>query len=176
MNHHRIQATELLADFSEEVCVLDVRTDSEVAAAALRGALHIPLDELTPERLQTELAKNAKTGTSVYLLCQGGKRAEKAAEQLQGKVDLELCIIDGGMNAVLQCNTPLITRARKALSLEQQVRLIAGMLVLTGVALGTWVHPAFYGLSAFAGAGLVLAGVTDLCLMGRLLAHAPWNK
>src|SRR5690625_1393898 len=71
MNHHRIQATELLADFSEEVCVLDVRTDSEVAAAALRGALHIPLVELTPDRLQTVVAKNAISCTSDYMICQG---------------------------------------------------------------------------------------------------------
>lgn len=176
MNHPRIQPTELLADLNAEVCVLDVRTGPEVAAAALPGALHIPLHELTPERLQNELTNNAKAGTRIYLLCQSGKRAEKAAEQLQGKMDVELCIIDGGMNAVLQCNSPLITQGRKSLSLEQQVRLIAGLLVLTGVALGAWVHPGFYGLSAFVGAGLVLAGVTDLCLMGRLLARAPWNK
>src|SRR5690625_1198325 len=109
-------------------------------------------------------------------MCQGGKRSEKAAKQLQGKVDLELCIIDGGMNAVLQCNTPLITRARKALSVEQQVRLIAGVLVLNGVALGTWVQPAFYGLSAFVGAGLLLVDVIELFILVRLLVHAPWNK
>lgn len=176
MTHQRIQASELLADFNDGTCVLDVRTAPEVAAAALPGALHIPLHDLTPERLQNELRKHNKVGRRVYLLCQGGKRAEKAAEQLQGKVDTDLCIIDGGMNAVLQCKTPLVTQGRERLSLEQQVRLIAGLLVVIGVALGTWVHPGFYALSAFVGAGLVVAGITDLCLMGRLLARAPWNK
>ncbi len=41
---------------------------------------------------------------------------------------------------------------------------------------GSFVHPAFYGLSGFVGAGLVFAGITDWCGMGLLLAKAPWNR
>ena len=32
------------------------------------------------------------------------------------------------------------------------------------------------GLSAFVGAGLVFAGVTDTCGMGLALARMPWNR
>ena len=42
--------------------------------------------------------------------------------------------------------------------------------------LGWLVHPAFFGLSAFVGAGLVFAGITDWCGMGMLLAKMPWNN
>jgi hypothetical protein len=42
--------------------------------------------------------------------------------------------------------------------------------------LGALVHPGFYALSGFIGAGLVFAGVTDTCGMGLLLARMPWNK
>jgi predicted branched-subunit amino acid permease len=59
--------------------------------------------------------------------------------------------------------------------LERQVRIAAGLLVLTGVLLGYFVNPWFIGLSAFVGAGLVFAGVTDFCGMGLLLAKLPWN-
>jgi hypothetical protein len=45
-----------------------------------------------------------------------------------------------------------------------------------GTILGWLVHPALAGLSAFVGAGLVFAGVTDFCGMGLLLARMPWNK
>jgi hypothetical protein len=38
------------------------------------------------------------------------------------------------------------------------------------------VHPAFYGLSAFVGAGLVFAGITDWCGMAMVLAKMPWNQ
>jgi predicted branched-subunit amino acid permease len=56
------------------------------------------------------------------------------------------------------------------------VRIVAGSLVLIGVVLGWFVHRGFFGLSAFVGAGLVFAGITDFCGMGLLLAKLPWNK
>ena len=62
------------------------------------------------------------------------------------------------------------------ISLERQVRITAGALVVAGVALGWWVHPGFYGLPAFIGAGLVFAGITDFCGLCVLLAQLPWNK
>jgi hypothetical protein len=48
--------------------------------------------------------------------------------------------------------------------------------VLLGVALGLWVSPAFFGLSAFVGAGLVFAGVSGWCGMAKMLAYMPWNR
>ena len=69
-----------------------------------------------------------------------------------------------------------MTGGSRVISLERQVRIAAGSLVLLGVALGLLVHPAFIGLAAFVGAGLVFAGVTDWCGMGLLLARMPWNQ
>ena len=57
-----------------------------------------------------------------------------------------------------------------------EVQIVAGALVLAGVALGFGVHPAFFGLSAFVGAGLAFAGLTGFCGMARVLALAPWNR
>ncbi len=68
-----------------------------------------------------------------------------------------------------------VTRGKKAISLERQVRIAAGLLVLIGVGL-SFVHPYWIGLSAFVGAGLTFAGITDTCGMGLLLARMPWNK
>ena len=65
---------------------------------------------------------------------------------------------------------------RKSIWLERQVRIAAGSLVVLGALLGWLVHPAFVGLSAFVGAGLVFAGVTDTCGMGMVLARMPWNR
>ena len=56
------------------------------------------------------------------------------------------------------------------------MRIAAGSLVLLGALLGWLVHPAFIGLSAFVGAGLVFAGITDTCGMGMMLARMPWNQ
>jgi hypothetical protein len=75
----------------------------------------------------------------------------------------------------VECGLPVV-RGKKAISLERQVRIAAGLLVLLGALLGWLVHPALVGLSAFVGAGLVFAGVTDTCGMGLLLARMPWNQ
>ncbi len=69
-----------------------------------------------------------------------------------------------------------VVRGQKAISLERQVRIAVGVLVLIGSALGFWVHPYFIGLAAFVGAGLTFAGITDTCGMGMLLARMPWNQ
>jgi len=62
------------------------------------------------------------------------------------------------------------------MSLERQVRIAAGSLVLTGVLLSRFVHPYWIGLSGFVGAGLIFAGITDSCAMGMLIAKMPWNR
>lgn len=176
MSHKRIHPIDLMANKTADICILDVRTSAEVKAASLPDCLHIPLHELTAERLQSEIAAKGKNGAQIFLLCQAGRRAEMAAEQLQGKLNAELVIIEGGMNAVKQSNIPLAEQGKNVIPLERQIRIVAGLLVITGAALGTWVNPALYGLSAFVGAGLVFAGVTDICAMGMLIAKAPWNK
>jgi hypothetical protein len=38
------------------------------------------------------------------------------------------------------------------------------------------VHPYWFGLSGFVGAGLTFAGITDTCMMGMLIAKCPWNR
>ena len=58
----------------------------------------------------------------------------------------------------------------------RQVQITAGALVLLGVLLGTFIAPAFFGVSAFVGAGLVFAGVTGWCGMANLLCVMPWNR
>jgi rhodanese-related sulfurtransferase len=83
--------------------------------------------------------------------------------------------IEGGTLAWEEAGLPVV-RGQKMMSLERQVRIAAGALVLIGVILGWLVDPTFAGLAAFVGAGLVFAGLTDTCGMGMLLARMPWNR
>ena len=82
--------------------------------------------------------------------------------------------VSASWQACAEAGLPVV-RGRKMMSLERQVRIAAGSLVLLGVGLG-FVHPAFFGLAGFVGAGLVFAGITDTCGMGMLLARMPWNR
>lgn len=83
--------------------------------------------------------------------------------------------VEGGTRAWAEAGLP-VNRDKSAISLERQVRIAAGLLVLAGVVLGVFVYPYLIGLSAFVGAGRVFAGVTDTCGMGLLLARMPWNR
>jgi hypothetical protein len=46
---------------------------------------------------------------------------------------------------------------------ERLVRIFAGTVVLASLALGLWVNPNFFWLTAFAGANLLQSGFTRLC-------------
>jgi hypothetical protein len=72
-------------------------------------------------------------------------------------------------------NLQTISPARAA-GRVRQVQIGAGSRVLIGVVLGALVAPGFYTLSAFVGAGLLVAGTTGFCGMARLLVHMPWNR
>lgn len=176
MSHKRIHPADLMSQKDTDLCILDVRTAAEVQAESLPNCLHIPLHDLTPERVQAELSKRGQPTDTVFLLCQSGRRAEMAANQLQGHISPTLSIIEGGMNAVKQAQIPTQQSGNPGMSLERQVRIAAGFLVVAGVVLGTWAHPAFYGLAGVVGAGLMFAGITDTCMMGMAIARMPWNK
>lgn len=176
MTYTRIHPTDLINQKTSSTCILDVRTTAEAKASSVPGSLNIPLHELTPERLKTEIAQSSKDGSTIYFLCQAGRRAEMAADQLTGHIDAELVVIDGGMDALKHAQIPLNSSGNSVMSLERQVRIAAGFLVLSGVLLGTFVNPNFYFLSGCVGAGLMFAGITDTCMMGMLIARMPWNK
>ena len=77
--------------------------------------------------------------------------------------------------ACVEAGLPVV-RGKKAISLGTAGAHRRGLLVLLGAISAGFVHPAFIGLSAFVGAGLVFAGITDTCGMGMMLARMPWNR
>ena len=153
--------------------LLDVRSPAEFRQVHVAGAINLPLEKVSEVSVKKIL--QAKASSVVVLLCAAGTRARKAAEQLEAS-DLKLVVITGGTNACLQLNIPVIRGETKTISIERQVRIAAGAIVLIGVVLGFTVHPYFFFVSGFIGAGLMFAGITDWCGMGMLIAKAPWNK
>jgi rhodanese-related sulfurtransferase len=161
---------------NDKLTIIDVRSPVEFKSLSLAGATNIPLDILSSELVENHTKNLNATDQPVYLMCKGGQRAKLANEKLQ-QLGQEIVCIEGGMDGLSQDNSlPFHKDPAAGLSLERQVRIAAGSLVLLGVILGTIIHPAVYLLSAFVGAGLVFAGATDWCGMGLLLAKMPWNK
>ena len=99
----------------------------------------------------------------------------KVSQKLEAAGFSNIINIEGGTSAWQDANLPVV-KGKKAMSLERQVRIAAGSLVVIGAAVGHFVHPGGFALSAFIGAGLVFAGVTDTCGMGMMIAKMPWNR
>lgn len=151
--------------------IVDVRTPGEYREAHIDGSENVPLGGLANH---CESIKARANGREVAVVCRTGQRAERARRQLEAAGVENARVLDGGIVAWEKAGLPL-NRGTTGMSLERQVRVAAGSLVLIGVSLGFLVHPGFFGLSGFVGAGLVFAGLTDTCGMGMLLAKMPWN-
>jgi rhodanese-related sulfurtransferase len=150
--------------------LLDVRTPAEFEDTHIEGAILHPITELKPDEVRRALDGKS----SCIVICRSGGRATRAAEQICAANISGVSVMEGGMNAWLSAGLPTI-EGTKTISLERQVRIAAGSLVLIGAVLGYVVNPGWIGLSAFVGAGLIFAGATDTCGMGLLLARMPWN-
>lgn len=152
--------------------LIDVRTPAEFRELHVAFARNVPLDQLDPAAL---LRDRGASSEPIYVICQKGGRGQNACEMFHQAGGTNVVNVAGGTLAAEAAGLPVV-RGQATMSLERQVRIAAGALVLVGAALGYFVHPAWIGLSAFVGAGLVFAGVTDTCGMALLLARMPWNR
>ena len=150
--------------------LLDVRTPAEFEEAHVTGSKLAPLDQLDPDQVKEAF----DTSKKIYVICGSGKRAREALGKLRdGGLECGV-LLNGGITAWSDRGLAL-ERGRKIMGLERQVRIAAGTLVLVGIGL-SFLNPWSLVLSAFVGAGLVFAGITDTCGMGMLLARMPWNR
>lgn len=158
---------------SRAVDLIDVRTPVEFRAMHASIARNVPLDSLDPA--QVIAARNGTGDEPLYVICQSGNRSSKAVEKFIQAGFTNVVNVDGGTTAWEEAGLP-VERGKKAVSLERQVRIVAGFIVLIGALLGIFVHPYFSGIAAFIGAGLMFAGITDTCGMAMMLAKMPWNQ
>lgn len=167
------QELENMRKSGQPVELIDVRTPAEYRECHATLARNVPLDSLDPHAIMK--SRNGSREAPLYIICQSGNRAQKACEKFDTMGHSQIVSVEGGTQAWNEAGLSVV-RGKKILSLERQVRIVAGILVLIGVMLGWIIHPAFIGISAFVGAGLVFAGITDSCAMGMVLAKMPWNQ
>jgi rhodanese-related sulfurtransferase len=175
MEINSITWRELAALFEEgkPIDLVDVRMPVEYRQMHAPHARNVPLNELDPQALIE--ARDGSAEAPLYVICHSGSRGRQACERFLRAGFRNVFNVEGGMLAWAAAGLPVV-RGKAAISLERQVRIAAGSLVVVGTVLGWLVHPAFTALAAFVGAGLVFAGITDTCGMGLLLARMPWNR
>lgn len=149
--------------------LVDIRELDEHSRTRISVARHAPLSRLERLEIGTE-------ASAVIFHCRSGNRTAGNAERLAQCTDHDAFILDGGIDAWKKAGLPVVENKGQPIEIMRQVQITAGSLVFTGTALGALVHPGFYALAAFVGAGLVFAGVSGSCMMARVLGHAPWNR
>jgi glyoxylase-like metal-dependent hydrolase (beta-lactamase superfamily II)/rhodanese-related sulfurtransferase len=150
--------------------VIDVRTGAEFKSTHIAGSRLIPLDQVEARVDEIRAAPVPR-----LLLCQTGMRATSAMKTLEKLHVTGLSVVEGGIVAYARVGGKTV-KGKAHISVDRQVRIAAGSLILLGVFLGLLLNPRFFGLAAFVGAGLVFAGITDICGMAFLLARMPWNR
>jgi rhodanese-related sulfurtransferase len=155
-----------------DAVLIDVREPDEHARERIEGARLAPLSRFDPVSLVGE----GERGRIAVFHCNSGNRTAQAADRLLGAGFADAYLLEGGIQGWKRAGLPVIRDRRAPLPIMRQVQIAAGSLVLLGVVLAVLVSPWFMALSAFVGAGLIVAGITGFCGMANLLTRMPWNR
>lgn len=155
---------------SGDAILIDIREADEHAREHILGARLAPLSSIDAHDFDRDHGKTA------VFHCKSGARTQMNAARLLARGFRSACYLDGGLDAWKRAGFPVHSNRNAPLDIMRKVQIAAGGLILLGVALGALVHPGFYALSAFVGAGLTFAGATGWCGMAMLLKTTPWNR
>ena len=153
--------------------LIDVRTPAEYREVHVKFARNVPLDRLEPQGLMA--ARNGSCEEPLYVICRSGARGRQACEKFIAAGFSNVVNVEGGTLACVEAQLPCV-RGKKTISLDRQVRIIIGFLVMLGTVCGWLVHPGCLVLSAVMGAGVMWAGITDRCYLALLIGRMPWNQ
>jgi rhodanese-related sulfurtransferase len=153
-----------------EALLIDVREPPEYAAEHIPEAQLLPLSTFNPARV------SEGAGKKVVLHCVMGMRSAQAGQKLLDAGFTTVYNFRGGVQAWKDAGYATVRGQRTPLSLQRQVQIASGALVLLGTLLGALVSPWFLVLSGGVGAGLVYAGMSGTCGMATLLARLPYNQ
>ncbi|GAA1394091.1 rhodanese-like domain-containing protein [Catellatospora coxensis] len=165
-----VVSTRALLSANPDALLVDVRTPGEYETAHIAGSINLPLDQVDAHLQHIVSA----AGGTMVIVCQSGNRAGQCQSRLAAAGATGATVMTGGMNAWIAAGAPVV-RGRERWSLERQVRLAAGGIVLASIIVGIWLPAARY-LAAFIGAGLTFAALTDTCAMGMMLSKLPYNR
>ena len=153
-----------------DAVLIDIREKDEHAREHIQGARLAPISAIDDHDFDPDHGKVA------VFHCKSGMRTQANAARLLACGFREAYFLEGGIAAWKAAGYDVHENKTAPLEIMRQVQIAAGALTVIGVALGWFVHPAFFALSAFVGMGLTFAGATGWCGMAMLLKIMPWNR
>ena len=156
----------------ENVLLMDVRTPAEFREVHIPGSLNVPLGDV--KRQLSGILERAADG-SMAIVCHTRMRSQVVHDEFERLGIPGIPILKGGIASWVESGLPVI-RGERSLSLQRQVQIAAGSLMVLGVLLGTFVSSWFLALPGLIGLGLVHAGATGTCTFAVLLARLPCNR
>ncbi|MBL4702627.1 MAG: rhodanese-like domain-containing protein [Phycisphaeraceae bacterium] len=156
--------------------IIDVRTPAEYEECHIEGTELCPFGQHAKISSMENAEQNkAELEVPIYIICRTGTRSRQAAISFENKGYSNTVIVEGGLQEweVLKLS---VVRGKKTITIDRQVQLVVGSMILGSVTLGILVHPILFGWAAFVGAGLIFAGLSGTCGMAMVLARAPWNQ
>ncbi len=156
-----------------EAIIIDVREKDEFRTEHIPGAVSHPVSALNTG----EIARIAG-GRKIIFHCGKGGRAGKACEAYLGNAASgggNIYLLEGSFTGWKAAGLPT-EKESGAISLERQVLIAAGSLILLGVLLSIFAMPGFVWLSGLVGAGMIYAGASGNCMMKKLLMTLPFNR
>lgn len=155
--------------------LLDVRSEAEFTNCHVKGAVLHPLPDLDVMKVLNQF-ETAPADEPIYILCKAGGRAKKAADILAPISRRALFVVEGGTDACAECGIDVERAVRSSFSIERQVRLVVGLLIILGFVLGLQLDDSYHWLSAVMGGALFLTAIFGFCPVGAILSFMPWNK
>ncbi|MBF6635967.1 rhodanese family protein [Rouxiella silvae] len=152
--------------------LIDIRDRAEYLREHIPNARSVPFADIAAGK--TVEGANQRP---IIFHCQAGMRTTQNADALiKAASPTPVLLMAGGINAWKSDSLPTIEDKKQPLPIMRQVQIVAGTLVLIGVALGYTIDSKLFMLSGFVGAGLLFAGISGWCGMASLLSKMPWNR
>ncbi len=156
--------------------LFDIREADEFQREHIEAAM--PMREAAPEERagsQCDAVPEDIEEIAIFY-CNSGQRTGAAAAEILASGYREVYALKGGLTAWKAAGFDTRLNPKAPISLQRQVQIAAGGMIVTGLLLAWLLSPWFALLSGFVGMGLVFAGITNTCALARLLSLLPYNR
>lgn len=158
----------------ETIDLIDVRTPAEYRSWHTEHAVLAPLASLDCKKVLA--SRKAEADAPLYVMCKSGMRSAQACQQFVAAGYENVVNVEGGIQAWDAAKLPVTRQGREMISVDRQVRITVGAMIIVTALLGIYVASWVAWLPLVFGAGLLQSGITDTCPLAMVIAKMPWNQ